>query len=137
MLNFSVRKKEILENLLSYNCCYNCLSFILTNVIEQVIPLCIHTSHSQYGYGGYVKYVEEKEEILQLIAMIFYGSERIICLDISDLSCGNNISAELTIHVICLYSADTEHLGTIISYLHRTSGNFQKGRSVSAWTALV
>lgn len=72
-----------------------------------------------------------------LTEKIFYSSERIICLAISDLSCGNSISAKLGIHVSSLYSAVPEHLRAITSQLHSTSGNVQKHSSASAWTAQV
>lgn len=81
---------------------------------------------------------EEKEESLQLIEIIFYSSERIICLDIADLPCGNSISAELSTCVSSLYSAVSEHARKIISQIHSTAGNVQEvpGLPCSDWTRI-
>lgn len=88
---------------------------------KELFP-CIHALHSQYQLH---QSAEEKEEILQLIEMIFYSSERTICLDRDDPPC-DNISAELGTHVSSLYSAASEHVRAIVSRLHSTAGNVQK-----------
>lgn len=131
--NFSVRENSSKTSYLSHNCCYSWLCPLPTNVREGVIPLGIHILHSQCEL---YKRADEKEEIFQPIEVIFYSSERIICLDIADLSCGDDISAELSPRVSSLYSALREHVRNIVSRLRSTAGNAQKvpGLPCPDWT---